>query len=325
MSKMNNGAEVRKFGSTSLPPNSLVGGDFRRLTAEVRIILIGKTGSGKSSTGNTILGRSAFSVVPGGSSGTKRCSFFRSPVHKRNVMIVDTPGLFDSHISLEETHKELVKCIGLAAPGPHVFLLTIPANIRSSPEELNTLDLLKNVFGESMVDYTMVVFTKADEMKRQLLTEETFFKTLPDQVHRLVKLCKGGHLFLDNQSPREKEKQVEALISRIEYIMDQRLHKCYSNDQFKVANDIMEAHTSKMKSESLNKRLATVDEEIQEGDRGDTGQEPQQVQVVEDPQQEDGIDDQARREVADGKGPIAKLMEKLRCFWESIKNFFTKK
>ena len=63
---------------------------------EVRLVMIGKTGSGKSDTGNKILGTKHFKASVGGSSITKQCSYKSGFNVGRDISIVDTPGLFDT-------------------------------------------------------------------------------------------------------------------------------------------------------------------------------------------------------------------------------------
>lgn len=93
--------------------------------SDLRLVLVGNIGCGKSSTGDSILGEQS-PITPGAS---RTCQLRQGVSEGRNVTLVEAPRWFWVGGKMEEgVRKETERAATLLAPGPHAVLLLIPVN-----------------------------------------------------------------------------------------------------------------------------------------------------------------------------------------------------
>ncbi|CAG5866860.1 unnamed protein product [Menidia menidia] len=133
-------------------------------TKKISVILLGLSGSGKSSALNLILSRASNQYLGSGCDPepalpTTFCKREEVFAAGEQLVLVDTPELWDED-GVENTN--LVKdCLALALPGPHVFLLVLQVG-RFTQGECEMLAHMQRTFGREVSEHSIVLFVHFD-------------------------------------------------------------------------------------------------------------------------------------------------------------------
>ena len=211
------------------------------------VVVLGKTGAGKSTVANKISGLERFEVKNVASSVTAdvtavSCTLDDEDARVRyNFKIIDTIGVFDTKYKNDDVMATIKKFFQTEAPEGVNLVLFVFRKGRFTEEEKNTFDFIIKNLRRQISDHSALVITSCEDLNETGRQEflQSFITSEAKDVANFMKkgICMVGFPDVSNMKPRVRqalEEDMQDEIKRLREIVKKADKKCLGKEMFEL-------------------------------------------------------------------------------------------
>ena len=209
------------------------------------IMIIGVTGSGKSTACNFFLNQKVFNTKGGAVSVTTKSDAHNGTVLGKKVLFVDTPGFSDAYESEEQRMTDLGRALYFAQAGVHAIVICFNGTARfdlATEGVVNALDQLGTFW-----PHAFVLYSHADDMgSTESEQKEQIYQWInnprcPERLKWLLQQVQYRFMTVESRmrgnDPAYHQQKCKELMDLVEQVYTSNSRQLYTNKLFKWAKE----------------------------------------------------------------------------------------